>query len=381
MSKKEKHQELVAKKNEAKGRNPSIRRVTDPQPRMRSILLIALAVLRSHHIFSLRIALRTPRTRLVRLMSNLIDGNAIAATIREELKASCSSVKDSLGVTPGLAVVLVGERKDSATYVRMKKKACAEIGITSFGIDLPAEVSQEELIRKVDELNADPNVHGILVQLPLPSHIDEHAVLDRISQEKDVDGLHPLNVAQLANTKTHAPGRATWSFDTISFHVSCTPQGCIELLDRSGVVIEGKEAVVLGRSNIVGIPVALLLMQRNATVTIAHSRTKSLEDVIKRADIVVAAVGRAEMVKGSWLKPGAVVIDVGINSVDDPSDKRGYRLVGDVEFDSCKEVASLITPVPGGVGPMTIAMLMRNTINGCRRMNQARKDMPTPPEK
>jgi 5,10-methylene-tetrahydrofolate dehydrogenase/methenyl tetrahydrofolate cyclohydrolase len=256
-------------------------------------------------------------------MSNLIDGNAIAATIREELKIKVENVKATLGVTPGLAVVLVGERRDSATYVRAKKRGCAEIGITSFGIDLPGDVSQADLIKQVDQLNADPAVHGILVQLPLPSHIDEHAVLDRISQEKDVDGLHPLNVAQLANTKTHAPGRAAWSFDNIDFHVSCTPQGCIELLDRSGVVIEGKNAVVLGRSNIVGIPVALLLMQRNATVTIAHSRTKDLEEVIRRSDIVVAAVGRAEMVKGSWLKPGAVVIDVGINSVDDPSDKRG----------------------------------------------------------
>lgn len=214
----------------------------------------------------------------------------------------------------------------------------------------------------------DPSVNGILVQLPIPAHINEQNVLNRIKQEKDVDGLHPLNVAQLANTKTHAPGRSAWSFDTINFHVSCTPQGCIELLDRSGVVIEGKDAVVIGRSNIVGIPVALLLMQRNATVTIAHSRTRDIEAVVRRADIVVAAVGRAEFVKGSWLKPGAVVIDVGINSVDDPSDKRGitkllllirekritmsnthfytgYKLVGDVNFNECKAVASKITPV------------------------------------
>jgi 5,10-methylene-tetrahydrofolate dehydrogenase/methenyl tetrahydrofolate cyclohydrolase len=259
-------------------------------------------------------------------MATLIDGNAIAATIRTELKVSADECKATLGVTPGLAVVLVGERRDSATYVRMKKKACAEIGIESFGIDLPADVSQEDLISKVDELNADPKVHGILVQLPLPKHIDEQAVLDRISQDKDVDGLHPLNVAQLANTKTHGGGRA-FSFDDNSYYLSCAGQGCIELLDRSGVSIEGKDAVVLGRSNIVGIPVALLLMQRNATVTIAHSRTKNLEEVIRRADIVVAAVGRAEMVKGSWLKPGAVVIDVGINSVDDASDKRGTGML------------------------------------------------------
>eukprot|EP01038_Epipyxis_sp_PR26KG_P010907 gene10907-14645_t len=308
-------------------------------------------------------------------MSNLIDGNAVAQTIRTELQASVKEMQETLGVTPGLAVVLVGARRDSATYVRMKKKACAEVGVISYGIDFPADVTQEELIAKVDELNADPRVNGILVQLPLPPHINENDVLIRISQEKDVDGLHPLNVACLANTKTHAPGRAAWSFDSIDFHVSCTPQGCIELLDRSGVTIEGKEAVVLGRSNIVGIPVALLLMQRNATVTIAHSRTKDIEATVRKADIVVAAVGRAEMVRGSWIKPGAVVIDVGINSVDDASDKRGYRLVGDVNFDECKEVASLITPVPGGVGPMTIAMLLRNTVNGCRRLalaNQAK---------
>jgi len=254
-------------------------------------------------------------------------GNAIAAKIREELKTSVDEMKETLGVTPGLAVVLVGERRDSATYVRMKKKACAEIGIRSVGIDLPATISQADLVAKVNELNADPTINGILVQLPLPSHIDENVVLAEISADKDVDGLHPLNVAQLANTKTHASkGGNSFSFDHINFHVSCTPQGCIELLDRSGVVIEGKEAVVLGRSNIVGIPVALLLMQRNATVTIAHSRTKDLEGTIKRADIVVAAVGRAEMVKAAWLKPGCVVVDVGINSVDDPSDKRGSSL-------------------------------------------------------
>lgn len=348
---------------------------------MRSALHLLLVFLVSTVAFR-RIA-RPFLLQTSREMAALIDGNAIAATIRNELKESVDELKASLGVTPGLAVVLVGERRDSATYVRMKKKACAEIGVDSFGIDLPADVSQEELIKKVDELNADPKVNGILVQLPLPSHIDEHAVLDRISQDKDVDGLHPLNVAQLANTKTHAPGRAAWSFNTIDFHVSCTPQGCIELLDRSGVVIEGKDAVVLGRSNIVGIPVALLLMQRNATVTIAHSRTKNLEETIRRADIVVAAVGRAEMVKGEWLKPGAVVIDVGINSVDDPTDKRGYKLVGDVHFDSCAKVASQITPVPGGVGPMTIAMLLRNTVNGARRTALAKKAaaLPTPPAK
>lgn len=261
------------------------------------------------------------------LFGPLRTGNAIAAQIRAELKSQVAEMSETLGVTPGLAVVLVGERRDSATYVRMKKKACTEIGIRSVGIDLPADITQADLVAKVNELNADPSINGILVQLPLPSHIDENLVLACISQDKDVDGLHPLNVAQLANTKTHAAkGGNSFSFDAINFHVSCTPQGCIELLDRSGVVIEGKEAVVLGRSNIVGIPVALLLMQRNATVTIAHSRTKDIEATIRRADIVVAAVGRAEMVKASWLKPGCVVVDVGINSVDDASDKRGAKL-------------------------------------------------------
>ena len=230
----------------------------------------------------------------------------------------------------------------------------------------------EQLVAKVEELNADPLIDGILVQLPLPPHIDEQTVLDAISQDKDVDGLHPLNVAQLANTKTHAPGKSAWSFDSIDFHVSCTPQGCIELLDRSGCTIEGANAVVLGRSNIVGIPVALLLMQRNATVTIVHSRTKDMQGIIGRADIVVAAVGRAEMVKGEWLKTGATVVDVGINSKDDATKKKGYRLVGDCDFESCQAVAGAITPVPGGVGPMTIAMLCRNVVNGTYRKLKAK---------
>ena len=298
----------------------------------------------------------------------LIDGVKTAADIRRELKIEVDEMKKK-GVTPGLAVVLVGGRRDSATYVRMKKKGCAEVGIESFGIDLPDTVTQDELIAQVDKLNQDPKVNGILVQLPLPKHIDEDMVLDRISQDKDVDGLHPLNVYNLAHTKTHVgpTGRKEFSFDTVDFHVSCTPQGCIELLDRYGTTIKGANAVVIGRSNIVGIPVALLLMQRHATVTIVHSRTKNPESVVGAADIVIAAMGRAEAVKASWIKPGAVVIDVGINSKDDPTAKRGYRLVGDVDFENAKKVASKITPVPGGVGPMTIAMLLRNTVRGTRR--------------
>lgn len=297
---------------------------------------------------------------------NKIDGTATAKALRGELKAKVEAMKEKNGVTPGLAVILVGERRDSQSYVRSKKKACAEVGIESFGFDYSADIEQEVIIEKVRELNADPKVHGILVQLPLPSHIEEAEVLNAISPEKDVDGLHPLNVASLAKGHDTRKG-GKFSLDTVDYHIACTPQGCIELLERYGVEIQGKNAVVLGRSNIVGIPVALLLMHKNATVTIAHSRTQNLPEVLGRADIVVAAVGRPEMVKGSWLKPGCVLIDVGINSVDDPTDKRGYRLVGDAETSSCKEVASLITPVPGGVGPMTIAMLLRNTVYGAER--------------
>jgi len=287
--------------------------------------------------------------------ATIIDGKAIAATIRGEIKAEVEAVKAKTGKIPGLAAVLVGERKDSQTYVRMKKKACAEVGITSFGFDLPADITQKALLKVVWELNANPDVHGILVQLPLPAHIDDEEILGAISLEKDVDGFHPLNIGRLS-MKRRDP-----------LFVPCTPRGCIELLDRSGVEIEGKRAVVLGRSNIVGLPVAMLLLHRNATLTVCHSRTRNLPDVVREADILIAAVGRPQMVKGDWIKPGAVVIDVGVNAIDDPSAKKGYRLVGDVDFDSAKEVAGMITPVPGGVGPMTIAMLLRNTMDSARR--------------
>lgn len=287
--------------------------------------------------------------------AQIIDGKAIAATIRGEIKAEVDAMKAKTGKVPGLAAVLVGERKDSQTYVRMKKRACEEVGITSFGYDLPADISQEELLSVVRELNNNPDVHGILVQLPLPDHLDDEEILGAISLEKDVDGFHPLNIGRLS-MKRRDP-----------LYVPCTPRGCIELLDRSGVTIEGKNAVVLGRSNIVGLPVAMLLLHRNATVTICHSRTQNLPDTLRNADIVIAAVGRPEMVQGDWLKPGATVIDVGVNAVDDPTTKRGYRLVGDVDFASAKEVAGMITPVPGGVGPMTIAMLLKNTLDGAKR--------------
>lgn len=229
------------------------------------------------------------------------------------------------------------------------------MGFDSFGTDLPEDVSQDDLLRVVAEYNADPKVDGILVQLPLPSHIDERAVLDAVSLDKDVDGFHPTNIGSLAMR-----GRSPK-------FVSCTPKGCLELLKRSGVALAGKTAAVVGRSNIVGLPAALLLQNADATVTMVHSRTPDAAAVVRAADIVIAACGRAEMVRGDWIKPGAVVIDVGINAVDDPSAKRGYRLVGDVAFDEAAAVAGAITPVPGGVGPMTIAMLLQNTLEGYKR--------------
>jgi 5,10-methylene-tetrahydrofolate dehydrogenase/methenyl tetrahydrofolate cyclohydrolase len=289
------------------------------------------------------------------MTARLIDGKQIAAVIRDEIKAEVEEMKARTGKVPGLATVLVGTRKDSQTYVRMKKRACKEAGITSFGHDLPEDISQEELLKIVGELNQNPDVHGILVQLPLPDHIDEEVILGAVNLEKDVDGFHPINIGRLS-MKRRDP-----------LFVPCTPRGCIELLDRTGVKIEGKRAVVLGRSNIVGLPAAMLLLHRNATVTICHSRTNDLPAVIREADILVAAVGRAEMVRGDWVKPGAVVIDVGMNAVDDASSEKGYRLTGDVAFDEVKKVASAITPVPGGVGPMTIAMLLRNTTDSGRR--------------
>jgi len=259
---------------------------------------------------------------------------------------------------PGLATVLVGEDPASQVYVRMKQKACAQAGIESYGHVLPANATQEEVEALVKELNEDPKVNGILVQLPLPKGLDEERVLNTISLEKDVDGFHPVNIGRLAQK-----GRE-------SLFVPCTPDGVIYLLDSIGAEIEGANAVVLGRSNIVGMPVALLLVKRNATVTICHSRTKDLPSVCRRADILIAAVGRPEMVRKDWVKPGAVVIDVGVNRVDDATRERGYRLVGDVAFDEVKEVASAITPVPGGVGPMTIAMLLRNTVRAANLAHQ-----------
>ena len=289
------------------------------------------------------------------MTANKIDGKAIAKAIQQEIAEEVARLKAEHNLVPGLATVLVGSNAASQTYVRMKRRRCAEVGIHSIGIELPDDVTQAEVEARIRELNADPTIHGILVQLPLPDHLNEESVLSAVELTKDVDGFHPINIGRLAmkgRTPLFAPA---------------TPSGIIELLDRCGVEIEGKVAVILGRSNIVGLPVAMLLLKRNATITICHSRSQDLPSIVRRADILIAAVGRTEMVKGDWLKPGVVVIDVGINRVDDPTRKRGYRLVGDVAYDEAQEVAGWITPVPGGVGPMTIAMLLQNTLKGARR--------------
>ncbi|KAI5316162.1 hypothetical protein L3X38_045338 [Prunus dulcis] len=286
----------------------------------------------------------------------IIDGKAIAQTIRNEIAEEVRHLSQKYGKVPGLAVVIVGNRKDSQSYVSMKRKASAEVGILSLDIDLPEDVSQVDLIAKVHELNANPDVHGILVQLPLPKHINEEKVLSEISIEKDVDGFHPLNIGKLA-MKGREP-----------LFLPCTPKGCLELLSRSGISIKGKKAVVVGRSNIVGLPVSLLLLKADATVTVVHSHSPDPESIIREADIVIAAAGQAMMIKGSWIKPGAAVIDVGTNAIDDSSRKSGYRLVGDVDFQEACKVAGWVTPVPGGVGPMTVAMLLNNTLDGAKRV-------------
>lgn len=299
---------------------------------------------------------------------NLIDGKKVAKNIRLKLRDNISELKDNFNIEPGLAVILVGERRDSATYVRMKKRACDEVGIKSYSFDYSVGVQEDEIINLIDDLNKDPKVHGILVQLPLPLHMDEEKVINNITPSKDVDGLHPNNFHKLVNNKLYAPrNEETSCFTNIDFHIACTPQGCIELLDNYDINIAGTQAVVVGRSNIVGIPLALLLMQRDATVTIAHSKTEDLSSIVNKADIVIAAVGQAGLIQGDWIKAGATIIDVGINSVDDSADSRGYKLVGDVDFESCKTKAGHITPVPGGVGPMTIAMLLRNTYQSAKR--------------
>jgi methylenetetrahydrofolate dehydrogenase (NADP+)/methenyltetrahydrofolate cyclohydrolase len=291
------------------------------------------------------------------LRAELIDGKAIAETIRNEVAADVAALA-SRGVVPGLTVVLVGDDSASATYVGAKEKASKAAGMNGETIRLPASTSQDELLALVERLNADASVHGILVQMPLPTHIDPDTVIRHILPEKDVDGFHPVNVGKLLIGHTDG-------------FVSCTPAGVIELLVRSGVDTRGAEAVIVGRSNIVGKPMAALLVQGraggDATVTVCHSRTKDLAFHTRRADILIAAIGRAEMITGDMIKPGAVVIDVGMNTKPDATKAKGTRLCGDVHFDSAVEVASKITPVPGGVGPMTIAMLLRNTVRAAQR--------------
>jgi methylenetetrahydrofolate dehydrogenase (NADP+)/methenyltetrahydrofolate cyclohydrolase len=271
----------------------------------------------------------------------LIDGRAIAKSVRARVKEDAAKLI-AAGITPCLTVVLVGDDPASAVYVRNKQRACKRAGILSIQHDLPATTSQSDLLALLNDLNQDASVHGILVQMPLPKHIDESAILEAIDPNKDVDGFHPLNVGYLAGGKPR--------------FVPCTAQGVIELLDAANVPIEGANAVVIGRSHIVGRPTSLLLTARNATVTVCHSRTKDLQSIVRQADIIVAAVGRTRLVKADWVKPGAAVIDVGINRLDDGS------LAGDVDFDAVLPIAGAITPVPGGVGPMTIAILLVNTL-------------------
>jgi len=285
------------------------------------------------------------------MTARLIDGKAAAAEVREQVAKRAASFRGTVGRALGLAVVLVGEHPPSAAYVRMKIKATLEAGMESFEHRIPAETSQQDLLALIDQLNADDAVDGILVQLPLPNHVDEQAILTRVDPAKDVDGFHPINV-----------GRLSIGLDAL---VPCTPLGCLVLLQRELGDLSGKDAIVIGRSNIVGKPMAQLLLGANCTVTVAHSRSRDLPAFARRADIVVAAVGRPEMVRGDWIKPGAAVIDVGQERVEQPDGSR--KLLGDVAFGEALEVAGAITPVPGGVGPMTIAMLLRNTVVAAHR--------------
>lgn len=286
------------------------------------------------------------------MAARILDGKAIAAQIEQEIRAELDELRDKHGITPGLAVVLVGENPASEVYVRNKEKKCGDLGIRSIVKRLPESATEQEVIDAVRQLNEDESVHGIIVQLPLPKHIDPEVVISHIDPDKDVDGFHPVNVG--------------WMFIGRNRFVPCTPAGIIEILDRSGIEIEGKRAVVIGRSNIVGKPLSMLLLQRNATVTVCHSRTVDLPSITRQADILVAAVGKARFVTADMVKEGAVVIDVGINRVDD-------KIVGDVDFDAVKEVASAITPVPGGVGPLTVIMLMRNTVSAAKLRVQGLK--------
>lgn len=290
------------------------------------------------------------------MAAQIIDGNQVAAAIREELSREIRDLKADKGATPGLAVILVGENPASVSYVRSKNKAAQAIGIYSEQHDLPADLPEPDLLALIDRLNRDPRIHGILVQFPLPKHIDAHKVINRILPEKDVDGFHPVNTGKLLiGEKGFRP---------------CTPLGIQKLLVHAGIPIEGAHVVVLGRSNLVGKPIAAILVQKekdaNATVTICHSRTRDIASFTRQADILIAAIGRPEFVTADMVSEKAVVVDVGVNRVDDPASKKGYRLVGDVKFDEVAARCRAITPVPGGVGPMTITMLLHNTVQAAR---------------
>jgi methylenetetrahydrofolate dehydrogenase (NADP+)/methenyltetrahydrofolate cyclohydrolase len=298
-------------------------------------------------------------------MSRLIQGREIADKVYAELRGEIAEMKKR-GATPGLAVVLVGDNPASRAYVRSKDKMCRDLGLHSVKLELPADTTQEQLLARIDELNRDPAIHGILVQSPPPKQIDEAAIVRALDPAKDVDGFHPMNVAKLALG------------DDTGF-VPCTPLGCQRLLVESGVEISGAHVVVLGRSMIVGKPLALLLMRKgrggDATVTVVHSRSRRLPEITRSADVLIAAIGQPEFVRAEHVRDGAVVIDVGINRVEDPAMERGYRLVGDVAFAEVSEKAAAITPVPGGVGPMTIAMLMANTVRACRQSAESRSKL------
>ena len=285
-------------------------------------------------------------------MAQIIDGKAIAQRFKDRLKEEVRFLKEH-GIKPGLAVVLVGDNQASLLYVKAKSKACEDIGISSYQHTFHKDITAAELLWQISELNKDHKVHGILVQLPLPSHLNEEGILEAIYPEKDVDGFNPYNIGRLViGSPLLQP---------------CTPLGIMKLLEDTGIDLSGKEAVVVGRSNIVGKPVAIMLLQRNATVTVCHSRTHDLQEKVKSADVLIAAVGRPLMIKGEWVKQGAVVIDVGINRLENG------RIVGDVEFEEASKRASYITPVPGGVGPMTIAMLMHNTVEAAKRQSKGLK--------
>lgn len=294
------------------------------------------------------------------MSATIIDGNVVANRMREEIAKDAQQFQEKYGYAPGLGVILAGDDPASQQYVRMKQNACKRAGMESVSHIMTKDSTQADVEAAVAQLNEDPKVHGILVQLPLPTQIDEESVLRQVSLDKDVDGFHPVNIGMLG-MKGRDP-----------LFTPATPTGCMVLLEEVNAKVEGANAVVVGRSNIVGLPMALMLIKANATVTVVHSRTKDMPAILKEADIVIAAIGKPNFIKGEWLKPGVVIIDVGTNQIDDPESERGYKWVGDVDLESVQDVASAITKVPGGVGPMTITMLMYNTMKAAWRIEAAK---------